>query len=69
MTAKACWRSEGRSRASSAGFASGVLHNTRGCITLLDRAALEARSCERSGIAKREFDRMLPGTRQANVFV
>ncbi|VXC12764.1 Crp/Fnr family transcriptional regulator [Burkholderia sp. 8Y] len=45
-----------------------LVHNTRGCIKILDRAALEARSCECYGIVKREFDRMLPGTRQAEAF-
>ncbi|WP_248324055.1 MULTISPECIES: Crp/Fnr family transcriptional regulator [unclassified Caballeronia] len=61
-------RREGVTEAVGKLHEAGVLHNTRGCIRLLDRAALEARSCECYGIVKREFDRMLPGTRQADAF-
>jgi CRP-like cAMP-binding protein len=38
----------------------GVISYTRGLITLLDRTALEQRSCECYGVVKREYDRLLP---------
>ncbi len=38
----------------------GVIRYARGHITVLDRAALEARSCECHGVVKREYDRLLP---------
>lgn len=39
---------------------SGLIHCSRGHITVLDRAGLEARCCECYGVVKREFDRLLP---------
>ena len=38
----------------------GVIQYARGRITVLDRPALEARSCECYGVVKREYDRLLP---------
>jgi hypothetical protein len=37
-----------------------VIAYTRGQIAVLDRAGLEAASCERSGVIRDEFDRLLP---------
>jgi CRP-like cAMP-binding protein len=37
-----------------------LIHYRRGKITVLDRAGLEARSCECYGVVKKEFDRLLP---------
>ncbi len=39
---------------------SGLVHCSRGHITVLDRAGIEARCCECYGVVKREFDRLLP---------
>lgn len=38
----------------------GVIRYVRGRITVLDRPALEARSCECYAVVKREYDRLLP---------
>ena len=38
----------------------GLIQYSRGRITVLDRSALEARSCECYGVVKREYDRLLP---------
>ncbi len=38
----------------------GLIHYARGRITVLDRAGLEARSCECYGVVKTEYDRLLP---------
>ena len=38
----------------------GVIHYSRGHITVLDRATLEQLSCECYGVVKRETDRLLP---------
>ena len=38
----------------------GLIRYARGHITVLDRAALEARSCECYSVVKREYDRLLP---------
>ncbi len=38
----------------------GVIRYARGKIKVLDRPALEARTCECFGIVKREYDRLLP---------
>ncbi len=39
----------------------GVMRYARGHITVLDRAGLEARSCECYRVVKTEYDRLLPG--------
>jgi CRP-like cAMP-binding protein len=38
----------------------GLIRYARGHITVLDRAALEARSCECYSVVKKEYDRLLP---------
>ena len=43
----------------------GVIRYARGRIKVLDRPALEARSCECYAVVKREYDRLLP-RRQAS---
>jgi CRP-like cAMP-binding protein len=37
----------------------GLIKYTRGCVTVLDRAGLEKRTCECYGVTKREFDHLL----------
>ncbi|MDZ7851439.1 MAG: helix-turn-helix domain-containing protein [Halomonas sp.] len=37
----------------------GLIEYRRGHITVLDRPGLEARVCERHGVVKREYDRLL----------
>jgi hypothetical protein len=38
----------------------GLIHDSRGKITVLDRPGLEARACECSGVVGKEFRRLLP---------
>ena len=40
----------------------GLIRYSRGRIAVLDRAGLEARSCECYAVVKKEYDRLLPGT-------
>ena len=40
--------------------AAGLIHYSRGHITILDRAGLEQRVCECYAVVKKEFDRLLP---------
>jgi hypothetical protein len=40
--------------------AAGVIDYSRGKITVLDRAKLEARVCECYAVVQREYDRLLP---------
>ena len=40
----------------------GLISYTRGHIVVLNRAALEKRSCECYAVVKKEYDRLLPGT-------
>lgn len=42
----------------------GLLHCSRGRITVVDRANIEAHCCECYGVVKREFDRLLPNVTQ-----
>ena len=44
----------------------GLIDYKRGHITMLDRAALEARVCECYQVVKMEFDRLLPYTPKGN---
>jgi hypothetical protein len=38
----------------------GLIHYTRGRITVIDRPRLEVRACERYQVVKTQFDRLLP---------
>jgi CRP-like cAMP-binding protein len=58
-------RREGVTEAARRLQEAGVIQYARGRITVLDRPALEARSCECYGVVKREYDRLLP-RRQAD---
>lgn len=53
-------RREGITEAAGKLQHSGVISYCRGHITVLDRAALEARVCECYHVLRREFDRLLP---------
>jgi len=53
-------RREGVTAAAGALQAAGLIHYSRGHITILDRAGLEQRVCECYGVVKKEFDRLLP---------
>ncbi|MGP8166046.1 MAG: Crp/Fnr family transcriptional regulator [Steroidobacteraceae bacterium] len=39
----------------------GLIHYTRGHISVLDRSGLEKRTCECYAVVKKEYDRLLPG--------
>jgi CRP-like cAMP-binding protein len=53
-------RREGVTAAAGNLLAAGVIHYSRGHITILDRTKLEQRVCECYGVVKTEFDRLLP---------
>jgi len=53
-------RREGVTEAAGKLQAQGLIHYSRGHITILDRPGLEARVCECYGVVKREYDRLLP---------
>ena len=53
-------RREGVTEAAGKLQAAGLIHYSRGKITVLDRPKLEQRACECYGVVKREFDRLLP---------
>lgn len=53
-------RREGVTEAAGKLQAAGLIHYSRGRITVLDRAGLEARTCECYGVVKKESDRLLP---------
>ncbi len=53
-------RREGVTEAAGRLQAAGLIHYTRGRITVLDRTKLEARVCECYGVVRRETDRLLP---------
>ena len=53
-------RREGVTTAAGALQTAGVIHYSRGHITILDRAKLEQRVCECYSVVKKEFDRLLP---------
>ncbi|GAB5097348.1 Crp/Fnr family transcriptional regulator [Caballeronia sp. LP006] len=55
-------RREGVTEAVGRLHSHGVVYQTRGCIRVLDRKALEARACECYGLIKAEFNRLLPAT-------
>ena len=53
-------RREGVTEAAGKLQEAGLIHHSRGHITVLDRSGLEEKACECYGIVKREFDRLLP---------
>jgi len=53
-------RREGVTEAAGKLQAAGLIHYSRGKITVLDRPKLEQRVCECYAVVKREFDRLLP---------
>lgn len=53
-------RREGVTEAAGNLHRAGLIEYQRGRITVLDRAGLEARSCECYEVVKKEFDRLLP---------
>jgi len=55
-------RREGVTEAAGHLQAAGLIHYSRGHITVLDRPKLEQRVCECYAVVKKEMDRLLPGT-------
>ena len=55
-------RREGVTEAAGKLQAEGLIKYSRGRITVLDRAQLEARVCECYAVVKKEYDRLLPGS-------
>jgi CRP-like cAMP-binding protein len=53
-------RREGVTEAAGKLQAAGLIHYSRGKITVLDRARLETQVCECYAVVKREYDRLLP---------
>ena len=53
-------RREGVTEAAGKLQRAGLIHYSRGRITVLDRPRLQAQACECYGVVKREFDRLLP---------
>jgi CRP-like cAMP-binding protein len=53
-------RREGVTEAALVLQKAGIIRYSRGHITVLDRAALEARTCECYAVVRREYDRLLP---------
>lgn len=53
-------RREGVTEAAGKLQGAGLIHYRRGHVTVIDRAALEARACECYAVVKKEFDRLLP---------
>lgn len=58
-------RREGVTEAALKLQAAGLIRYSRGRITVLDRQALEERSCECYRVVKKEYDRLLPPARAA----
>ena len=54
-------RREGVTEAAGKLQRAGLIHYSRGHITVLDRPGLEARVCECYQVVKKEFERLLPG--------
>jgi len=54
-------RREGVTAAAGSLQSAGLIKYSRGHITVLDRAGLEARTCECYAVVRKEFDRLLPG--------
>jgi Mn-dependent DtxR family transcriptional regulator len=55
-------RREGVTEAALKLQADGLIRYARGRISVLDRKALEQRTCECYAVVKREYDRLLPDT-------
>jgi Mn-dependent DtxR family transcriptional regulator len=55
-------RREGVTEAAGKLQSAGLIHYSRGHITVVDRPGLEARSCECYEVVKRESNRLLPDT-------
>ena len=55
-------RREGVTEAARRLLSAGLISYSRGHITVLDRPALERRSCECYAVVKKEYDRLLPAT-------
>jgi CRP-like cAMP-binding protein len=53
-------RREGVTEAAGKLQTAGLIHYSRGRITVIDRPGLEARACECYQVVKKEFDRLLP---------
>jgi Mn-dependent DtxR family transcriptional regulator len=53
-------RREGVTEAAGKLQDAGLIHYSRGRITVVDRPGLEARACECYKVVKTEFDRLLP---------
>jgi CRP-like cAMP-binding protein len=60
-------RREGVTEAAGHLQQAGLIHYSRGHITVLDRPQLEARVCECYAIVKREYDRLLPEDLQSSL--
>ncbi len=58
-------RREGVTEAAGKLQSAGLIHYSRGRITVVDRPRLEAQACECYGVVKREFDRLLPDVTSA----
>ena len=58
-------RREGVTGAAGKLQAAGLIHYSRGKITVLDRPKVEAQVCECYGVVKREYDRLLPEIKRA----
>jgi hypothetical protein len=54
------WTPEGVTDAAGKLQGAGLIHYSRGRITVLDRPGLEARACECYDVVKRESNRLLP---------
>jgi len=61
-------RREGVTEAANRLQSEGVIRCSRGCITVVDRYSLEARSCECYRVVKKESDRLMPATTASFVF-
>ena len=57
-------RREGVTEATGRLQKDGLIHYTRGHITVLDRPKLEKRVCECYAVVKKEYDRLLPVLRK-----
>jgi Mn-dependent DtxR family transcriptional regulator len=58
-------RREGVTEAALKLQSAGTIRYARGRVTVLDRQALEARTCECYAVVKKEYDRLLPAVTAA----